>query len=240
MKNKYVLLKYAGITALVFVTFLYLAAYFLPRLKAINRLKRDIREQARLIDEYRRTAATFTYPDERERLLLQGADDAVRARLPQVRNREEFIALFTRIFAELEAGARRDGVSDLIITSLGSDLQANAAPLSSGKATQDELLAFFGSHLGDFQRRPDDAVQGALAANAAKNPFLNLERLDFQSVYVTVSAPLPSLLAFLNHLPRSSVQVEPQRAWVGQGGAGAALLVEMRVYFLDMRTADAQ
>ncbi len=240
MKNKYTLLKYLGIAGLVFITFLYLAFYFLPTLKAINRLKRDTREQSRQIDDYRRTAASFIYPDERERQLLAGVDPQVRERLPPVHDREEYIALFTRVFADVEARARLAGVTDLVLTSLGPDLQSNAAPLSSAKSVQDELLAHFGSHLGELQNRPDDPLRAALAAPAAKNPFLDIERLNFQPVYLTFSAPLPRLLTFVNRLPRSPVQLEIDHVWIGEGSAGALVLVELRVYFLDLRPSDAQ
>ncbi len=231
IKGKPAIFRYLGIASVFFIAFLYLALYFLPTVKTINRLKRDQREAAGKVADFQRTAGRFAFPDRLERDLTAAAREELAAMLPLVSDREEEIARFNRLCGAIQAAAREEKIDNLIIASTSRELDMNAR--LTGTATGDPagLLAFVAGRLASLETKKEEAAQTPPPARP---------QLAEQTAVLAFSAELPQSMAFLKKLAWLGTAAGPGRVVIEAAPGAPRLLVELRGRFLDGRKPDAQ
>lgn len=238
MKNKYVFIKIFGIAFLIFLIFLYLVIYFVPSIENINRRKRDLKDMNFKIKNFLEMEKEFSHSNQREQAFFNRLDEELGARVPEVRSKEDFIALFTRVLDFIKNRARADGISTLVFTSDSRELQLNATTLFTDKRSLKQLLNFATVRLTDIKSKL--AAARSRAAPAPGKPVPSLANLDHQTVYLTFSGDLPNAMNFINHIPWSDYYLRPDHIMVSAGGMATYYFVFLRVYFIDLRPKDVE
>jgi len=232
MKGKTLRIRYLGITLFFFVAFLYLALYFLPTVKAINRLKREQREVSGKIADFQRTAGRFVFPDHRERELTAAARRELATALPVVTDREGEIARFNRLCGAIQSAAREEGIDDLIITSTSRELDMNARLTGAETGDPAGLLTFVANRLSALKSQE---AENATATSPGTGPALARH-----TAALAFSADLPKGLAFLKRLAWLGTAAAPGRVVIEAAPGKPRMLVELRAHYLDLRKPNAQ
>lgn len=115
MKGKNLLVKIAGILSLIFLIIVYVLLYLFPALKSINQYKRQLRDMNLKISDFAKMESDFSFSDERERSYFARTDRELSGKIPEVRNREDFIALLTKISNYIQNLAEKDGILNLVM-----------------------------------------------------------------------------------------------------------------------------
>ena len=218
--------------------FLYLVIYFIPSIENINRRKRELKDMNFKIKNFLEMEKEFSHSNQREQAFFSELDEELGARVPEVRSKEDFIALFTRVLDYIKNRARADGISNLVFTSDSRELQLNATTLFTDKRSLKQLLNFATVRLTDLKSKMAAARSSAAPAPGASVPFL--ENLDHQTVYLTFSGNLPNAMNFINHIPWSDYYLRPDHIMVSAGDLSTYYFVFLRVYFIDLRSKDVE
>jgi len=115
MRRKNLFIKLAGILSLIFLISIYILLYFIPTLKSINRYKRQLKDMNLKILDFTRMDSDFSFSDERERNYFARINRELSGKIPEVRSKEDFIALNTRISNYIQKLAGEDGILNLVI-----------------------------------------------------------------------------------------------------------------------------
>jgi hypothetical protein len=140
MKNKDLIYKIFGIVLLIAAVILYFLLYLIPSLKSINRSKRQLKDTQLEIADFIKTESDFTFSDQRENRYFEQAEQELRGKIPEVKSREDIIALFAKISAYIQQSAQRDGILNLVLKPDSRELSVNtpgtgALPAGSGLAS---------------------------------------------------------------------------------------------------------
>lgn len=229
MKSKNVFIKVFGIVFLLFLVFLYLVIYFIPSIESISRRKRELKDMHFNIENFGEVEKEFSHSNERERAFFNRLDEELGDQVPEVRSKKDLITLFTRVSDYIKERARADGISDLVFALDSSELQLNAAPLSTDKRRLKQLLNFAAVCLSD--------IKSKTAAAGSSAPLL--ENLHYRTVYLTFSGNLPNAVNFINHIPWCGHYIRPDHITVSAGDMSAYYFVFLRVYFIDLRSGSS-
>jgi hypothetical protein len=113
MKRKNLIIKIAGILSLIFLIIIYVLLYLFPALKSINQYKRQLKDMNLKISDFAKMESDFSFSDERERSYFARTDRELSGKIPEVKTREDFIALITKISNYIQNLAERDGILNL-------------------------------------------------------------------------------------------------------------------------------
>lgn len=115
MKRKNLLIKIIGILSLFFLIILYVLLYLFPALKSINQYKRQLKDMDLKISDFARMESDFSFSNERERSYFARIDQELSGKVPEIKTREDFIALSTKISNYIQKLARKDGILNLVM-----------------------------------------------------------------------------------------------------------------------------
>jgi len=238
-KGKYILIKVVGIAGLLLAVVLYIIIYFFPTLKDINRSRRDLKDMNLKITDYVKMEGTFSFSTQHEREFFKEAETALRNRIPQIRSREEFIALFTRISNEIQDQAQKDGISNLVFTSDSVDLKINASSLSSDKKTLDSLLSFTTLRLSQLYKEEEmnrgRVANGQTNANPGSGLAALVPGVTFHTVSLSFTGDLKNALNFINHTPWNNYYINQEKILISAGEPNPFFIVFVRIYYIDLR-----
>lgn len=243
-KGKYILIKIMGIVGLMMVVVLYFIIYFLPTLKDINRYRRELKDKNLKITDYVKMENKFKFSTQQERGFFKQADAALKSRIPRIRSREEFIALFTLISNDIQNQAQKDGIYNLVLTSESKDLKINASSLSSDKKTLDDLLSFTTQRLTRLRKEEEMAASRIPYNQKPAAPGSGLAALvpgvNFHTVSLSFTGDLKSALNFVNHITWSNYYLSQDKILISRGASNPFFIVFVRIYYIDLREKPAQ
>lgn len=242
MKGKYILIKILGIAGLLLVVLIYFLAYFIPALKDINRYRRELKDMNLKITDYVKMESSFSFSTEQERLFFQQAQEVLKSKIPEIRSREEFIALFTRISNQLQDQAQKDGVFNLMLTSESKDLRINASSLSSDKQSLDDLLSFTTVRLNRLRKDQEMALTRQFESQRGPVPGSGLATMipgtSYHIVSLSFTGNLKSALNFINHLSWSNYYISAEKILIDSGTVYPYFIVFLRIYYIDLRAQE--
>ncbi len=242
MKKKYFLLKILGIASLILVVILYLAFYFLPTLKDLSRKKRALKDMNFKISNFLKTETTFSHPNPKEESLFKSADDALLQRIPEVKSREDFVALFTQVFDYIKQAARKDGVYNLMITSNSSEMELNATTLSTDRNSFEKLMRFSSRRMVEVKKDlGKEEGRKALLNEMGKSDTVEtplFDKLNSHTIFLSFSGDLKSTLNFINHIPWGKYYMRLGSITVAADGIFPYFMVYLKVYYIDQRSHD--
>lgn len=245
MKNKYTLIKIFGIASLIFVIFAYFLFYFIPTIEAINLHKRQLKDMNYKIENFLSMEKEFSFTNQREQAILKEADEALRNRVPEIKSKEDFIALFTRVFDYIKQLARKDGIYNLVLTSNSEELELNATTLSSDKRSLDQLLNFATVRLNKIRSERDNLKRRSGPMVPSGQPVLPttpplLEGMTHQTVFLTFSGNVRSAMNFINHIPWSEYYLRPDTISISVSETAPYYMVYLNVYYIDLRAKNVK
>jgi hypothetical protein len=115
MSRKNLFIKIAGILSLIGLIIIYFLLYLFPSLKSISRYKRQLTDTNLKITDFVRMESDFSFSHEQDRSYFAQADRELLGKIPGVRTREDFIALFTKISNYIQKRAEKDGIQNLVM-----------------------------------------------------------------------------------------------------------------------------
>jgi hypothetical protein len=115
MNHKNLFIKIAGILSLIVLIIIYILLYLIPSLKAINLYKRQLKDMDLKISDFARMDSDFSFSNEREKSYFAQADRELLGKIPGVRTREDFNALFTKISNYIQKLSQEDGILNLVM-----------------------------------------------------------------------------------------------------------------------------
>ncbi len=239
MKSKYLLIKLFGVVFILLIVASFFLFYFFPSLQTIHRKKRELKDMNHKITNYMQVEKDFDFTNDAEKAFFKAADDSLLKRIPTIQNREDFIMLFTRIFDQVKQLARRDGISNMMLTSASKELEVNAATLSRDKVSFRKLVTFVTSRMNELERDrtgkagPGRDVGMNTAARRAPPPLL--PNMKHHTVFLSFSGDLRHAMNFINHIPWGSYYLKPGKIVVASGDIAPYIMVDLRVYYIDQR-----
>jgi len=241
MKNKYFLIRVGGIVFLLLLVVVYFLVYFMPVIENISRYKRDVKDMNLKISDFMKMESSFSYSNQQERSQFKQLEQQLNSRIPEVRTREEFIALFTRISESIRQLAARDGIHSLLLTSDSTDLKINAGSLSKNKESMDDLLYFSTHRLNTLKKEADmkrrmagNQIPGSVPPAGGVETFM--QNVDYHTLWLSFSSDLKSALNFVNHISWNEHYLTEEQLLVAGGETFPFFLVQMRIYYIDLRT----
>lgn len=242
MKSKYFLIKVFGFVALLMVILIYFVVYFLPSIKDISRYKRELKDMNLKIADFVKMEGSFTFSNEAERNYFRLSEEELKSKVPEVKNREDIIALYTRVSNYIQSLAREDGIHNLVVTSDSKDLKVNAGSLASDKRTLDDLLVFATRRLAMLSKQIDmeerRRIPSAMDPNLNKGPTgidSLLPGVKHHTVWLSFTGEIKNAVNFINHIPWSNYYLKQDRIMVTEGDFYPYYLVSVRVYYIDRR-----
>lgn len=115
MSYKNLFIKIAGILSLIGLIIIYFLLYLFPSLKSISRYKRQLTDMNLKIADFVRMESDFSFSHEPDRSYFAQADRELLGKIPEVRTREDFIAVFTKISNYIQQCAEKDGIQNLVM-----------------------------------------------------------------------------------------------------------------------------
>jgi hypothetical protein len=221
MKKKKIFIRIFGILFLIFFVFAYFLFYFIPTVEKINRHKRELKDMKLKTENFLEMKTEISFSDEREQAIFKEADEALRSTIPEIKSKEDFTALFGRVFDYLKKRGRADGIFNLGMTFDSRESELIATPLLTDKRSLEQLL---------------NSAFGRLAPPPSG---LLLKGLNHQTIFLRFSGNLRSALNFINHIPWSDDYLRPDNITVYSGKVSPGYLVFLNVYFIDLRPKDA-
>jgi len=221
MKKKKLFIRVSGILFMIFFVFAYFWFYFVPTVEKINRHKRELKDMKLKIENFLEMKTEISFPDERERAIFKETDEALRSKIPGVKGKEDFTALFVRVFDYLKKRGRADGIFNLGITFDSRESGLNATPLLTDK------------------RSPEQLLNSAFLRLAPPSSGLLVKDLNHQTILLRFPGNLRNALNFINHIPWSDDYLRMDTITVYPGKVSPGYLVFLNVYFIDLRPKDA-
>ncbi len=233
MKNKYFFIKIAGIAFLILLVISYFLLYFVPSIKEISLYKRQLKDMNLKIADFVKMENNFTFSDSQERSLFQQSREELKKKIPEIRHREDYIALFTRVSDYIQRLAKTDGIFNLVFTSDSQEMQVETGSLATSKKNLDDLLSFSAQRLTAIKKqlavgdKTNDTQIGGLAGL--------VPGLKYHTVWISFTGELPSALNFINHIPRSDYFLSEDRVNISSGTGLPYYIVSLKIYYIDLR-----
>lgn len=247
MKSKYFYLKIFGIVFLIVAAILYFLLYFVPTIESINRYRRQLKDTNLKIADYMKVENSFTFANQQEEGIIATAEQELTGKIPEIKSREDFITLFTRIANDLQQQAKQDGIFNLVLKSQSKELQVDASSLSSDKKTLGALLSYTAQRLSRLRKEQEVAmnrriITDATSTTAVQQPSAiprNLEELvpgvKYHTITMSFTGELKAALNFINHIPWSAYYLKEEKILVSSGDMFPYYIVFLQVYYLDRR-----
>lgn len=234
MRRKYLFIKIAGFLSLIVLIITYFLLYFIPALKSINRYKRQLKDMNLKISDFVRMENAFSFSNEQESSYIEQTDQELIGKIPQVRTREDYFTLFTKIFNYIQTLAETDGILNLVMKSDSQELSMNAGTLSTNKKTIDDLSSFTGRRLTrllEEQSRVSKEQKG-VQGNGFSARFKNAKS---QTITLSFTGELKKAVNFINHIPWSDYYLSEERILVSTGDNFPYYIVFLRIYYIELR-----
>jgi hypothetical protein len=239
MTNKYVLIKISGIMSILVAVLLYFLLYFIPSLKAINRYKRQVKDINLRMSDFMKEENAFSFSTEKEKGYFQKVEQELLDKLPEVKSREDFISLFTRISDQLKQQAEQDGIRNLVLKSDSKDLQVNAGTISSDSEEMQELQTFTNRRMARLKKEAQRNVPRSVPGSGAPKPTglqALVPNLKYHTVSMSFTGEIGNALNFINHIPWNPYFVSQDRILVSAGESFPIYMVFLKIYYIDQRT----
>ncbi|MGE5340737.1 MAG: hypothetical protein ACM3SY_04565 [Candidatus Omnitrophota bacterium] len=232
MRNKYVLIKLLGIAGLIGTVLLYFVIYFIPSLKTINRSKRQLKDLNLKVSDYLKIENAFAFPNQAERAYIAENDRELKSKIPEVRDKQDFIRLFTEISNYIQKLAEKDGIPNLVLNSISQEMKVNAGTLASDPATLKELLNFSFQRLTQYEK--ENPPKPKEIGNTEKSGLaLLVPGVQTQTVVLSFSGPLKNAMNFINHIPWGPYYLSEDKITVTTGNAFPFVLVFLKIYYIE-------
>jgi hypothetical protein len=243
MKNKYFLIKVSGIVFLILVVVLYFLLYFLPSIKEISKYKRQLKDKNLQVTDFVKMENSFTFSNEQERNDFNLLERKLTERTPQVRSREDFISLFTRVSDYVQSLAKKDGIFNLVITSDAKEIKVKTGSLATDKKSLEDLLSYSSQRLSVLRRKLEmEERNSQLMEHTTKAPDIgdNIAKLvpgvKYHTMWLSFTGELRNVLQLINHLPWSRYYLCEDQVIISQGDFLPYCIISLRIYYKDLRT----
>ena len=246
MKSKYFLIKVSGIVGLIVIILLYFLLYFIPSLKSISRYKRELKDMNLKITDFVRQENAFTYSNDEERRHFEETEKELLSRIPEVKTREDYILLFTRVSDHIQKLAREDGILNLVLKSDSAELSVNASTFSRDKKTLDDLVSFTARRLLELRKEQEQAEErrrgtgtdGVVSPPPGMNSDLYalVKGIKFHSVILSFTGELKNAMNFINHIPWSDYYLGEDKVLIAAGDFFPYYILLLKIYYIDKRS----
>jgi hypothetical protein len=237
VSNKYFLIKIFGIVTLVVIIILYFLLYFIPSVKTISVYKRQIKDMNLKMTDYVKVENAFSFSNEREKTYFRQVGKELKSRIPEVKNKQEFIRVFTEISNYIQKLAEKDGIFNMLVHSDSRDLKVNAGSLSSDKKTLEELLSFAYRRLSQFQNETREKQQQIRQPETGGISTL-VPGIESQDITLSFTGELRSAMNFINHIPWGSYYLVEDKIMVSAGEMFPYYIVFLKIYYIEKNTGD--
>jgi hypothetical protein len=233
MKNKYFLIKVAGIAFLILLVIIYFLLYFVPTIKEISFQKRQLKDMNLKITDFVKMENIFSFSNSRERNLFQQSQDELKKKIPEIRHREDYIALFTRVSDYIQQLAKKDSIFNLVFTSDSQEMQVETGSLATSKKNLDDLLSFSAQRLDSIKKQQllEDKSSGTAIGGLAEL----VKGLKYHTVWITFTGELPSAMNFVNHIPRCDYFLSEDKILIASGTGLPYYIVSLKIFYVDLR-----
>jgi hypothetical protein len=239
MTNKYFLIKIFGVASLILIIILYFLLYFIPSVKSINLYKRQLKDLNLKISDFIKMETAFTFSNETERDSIEMVEKELKGKIPEVKNKQDFIRLFTEVSNYIQKLAAKDGIVNMVVNSDSRELRINAGALSTDQKTLNELLNFAFQRSTQFQKEIK-GKQSAPGINGASEGISSLAPgIQYQSVTLSFTAPLKNALNFTNHIPWGPYYLTEDKIIISTGSPLPYHIVFLKIYYIDNSATDA-
>jgi hypothetical protein len=238
MRRKYLFIKIAGFLSLIILLFTYFLLYFIPALKSINRYKRRLKDMNLKISDFVRMESAFSFSNEQERSYIERTDQELRGKIPEVRTREDYITLFTKISNYIQTLAEKDGILTLVMKSDSQELSINTGTFSTNKSTLDDLSNFTGRRLIrllEEQNRVSEGQKGVMG----KRFSARLKNAKSHTITLSFTGEIKNAVNFINHIPWSDYYLSEDRILVSAGYNFPYYIVFLKIYYIELREQTA-
>lgn len=239
MNNKYFIIKFSGIAALILIIICYFLFYFIPVVKAINISKRQLKDMNLKIEDFKKVENKFAFSNSEEEALWAKVEKQLKGHIPEVKNREAFIQLFTDISNEIQKLAQRDGISNLVLSSNSEELKVNASSLSSDKKTLDGLLTFSQRRTNQFMRDSEDRIKTADMDFLTHSLSSLVDGIKYKVISLSFTGPLKNSLNFINHITWGKYLIAEDKIMVSSEELFPCYIVFLKIYYIDKSPVEA-
>lgn len=233
MKNKYIFIRIAGIAFLILLIVVYFILYFVPTIKEISFQKRQLKDMNLKIADFVKMENTFSFSNDQERALFAASKEELAQRIPQVYQREDYIALFTRVSQYVQQLAKTDGIFNLVFTSDSQEMQVETGSLAVNKKSLDQLLLFSSQRLSALKQQLGSAYQATGFVSGGLATLV--PGLQYHTVWLSFSAEMPSALHFINHIPRYNALLSEDKILIATAAGTPNFLMSLKIYYRDFR-----
>ena len=112
------------------------------------------------IEDFKRMENLFTFSDETEKNHFTRIKKTFKSKIKKIEGKEDFIRLLTDVSKAIKNLAKKDGISDLIITSKNEELKPILQTFSSNKKSLKKLMNFSTEQLNQMKKMYKPAPLG--------------------------------------------------------------------------------
>ncbi|MCP5049489.1 MAG: hypothetical protein GY940_20125 [bacterium] len=241
MKRKYFLIKVLGILAFILVAGLYYLFYFVPSIKDISAYKRQLKDMNLKITDFVKMENSFSFSNEEERGYFRQSEEELKEKIPQIRSREDFLSLVTRVSNQVRNLAKGDGIFNLVLTSRSQDLNINAGSMSTDKKSLEKLLEFSSQQLSILRRKQETETRtlGPNESQGSKSLDKGLSRLlqgiKTHTLWLSFTGELPNAMNFVNHIPWSNYYLSEDKIIISTGDVLPYYILSLKVWYIDSK-----
>ncbi|MBN2398831.1 MAG: hypothetical protein JXI33_00660 [Candidatus Aminicenantes bacterium] len=176
-----------------------------PTIRELGRLRSERGDVERKLKDYTFTVSSFVFPDKAENELFRHGAGALDREMPQMEDDETWSS---SLFAWLRRQAGKDEIAGLRFLfsawpgkNIGSGLEWMQGEVDAGWLT---------SQLPEIRNRLREAISGRFPwENLFFNPAIPMPKsLAVRPLAIVLTAPLPALLNFVNHISWGKFRLE--------------------------------
>jgi hypothetical protein len=242
MKRKNFFIKFAGIAFLILVLVGYFLVYFLPSVKAINRYKRTLKDMNLKISDFLEMERAFSFSNQVERLYFSRSEQELKIRFPEVRSREEFVALFTKVSDYVRNLAVKDGISNLVLTFGSSEVSDKDGLLSTDKKSLDDLIRFSAQCLDLIRKKMEMEQQNRNFPKPRATPRTDgglaslVKGVKHHTAWLSFTGNSKNAASFINHIPWGDSYLRTDKIVVVDGNLFPYYILLLKIYYIDLRS----
>lgn len=218
MKSRTLTRKFLWLLGSLIVLLVFTGMDWLPTIKALNRLKREQRNEVLKTNNFALMASGFVFPDAEEKQLFARNDARFFRSLPQV---EDDAAWLDMALSALAGKVRSDHILQALFLTSPAPVMDLEFRLTRQGSTDvlDEWLAGQRQKIRQLFRSAAHPRQFAWSSVFAGSAYFDNKRLASRPLAIVLAAPLPALLNFINHISWSDARLEIVRLHLEPGAA---------------------
>ena len=196
------------------------------------------------VTDFVKMEGAFSFSNQMERNLFKQSEEELKKRITEVRRREDFITLFTKVSNYIQNLAKTDGIFNLVITSDSKELKVKAGSLSTDKRSLEELLNFSAQRLNMIRKQQEmndrnrRYLRNQNTSQTMQSGISSLVKgVKYHTIWISFSGELKNALDFINHLPWSDDYIREDKIIVSKSDFLPYYIVSLKIYYIDLRTS---